>query len=146
VAAPPTASPAPLPLPRASSLSPLVRRALTRHHPTPSPSSPSRNDHAPRSPPSLNGGHRRACRPPPLRPPACPSALYKRRAPSPNPPAPLPLLSSPARATRSLAGAGAPPTALAVDLLHRRLYLPSKASGEFLESSSSFWCSFRVKW
>jgi hypothetical protein len=40
--------------------------------------------------------------------------------------------------------AGAPP--LAVDLLRRRLYLPSKASGEFLKFSSSFWCSSRAKW
>jgi hypothetical protein len=46
--------------PRAASPSPLVRRALTRHRPAPSPSYPSRNGRAPRSPPSLNGGRRRA--------------------------------------------------------------------------------------
>jgi hypothetical protein len=88
----------------------------------------------------LNGGRRCARCPPPLRPSACPSALYKRRAPPPIPPTPLPPLSSPARA---LSGASPEPELrrppLAVDLLLACFLLLSKLPGEFLLLSSSFW-------
>jgi hypothetical protein len=113
-----------------------VRR--THSGTVPTSSSPG-NGRAPRPPPGHNGGRWCACHPPPLRPSACPSTLYKKRAPPPIPPAPLPPLYSPARATRSFAGARALPTAPRRRSPLGWFLLLSKLPGELLLLSSSFW-------
>jgi hypothetical protein len=123
---------------------PLPNSAPVHSLTVPAPSSPG-NGRAPRPPPSFNGGRWRARRPPPLHRLAYPSALYKRRAPPPNPSAPLPPLSSPARA---LPGASPEPEPrrphLAADPLLWRLSFLFEQLSETPCLSSLFWCFFPV--
>jgi hypothetical protein len=109
VAAPATASPTLLPLPRASCPYLLVRRALTRRRPAPSSSSPSRNGRPPKlhralmvavgvPPPTTSGT-------PPL-----PSEANKRRSPSTSNPHRSPKLSLSRQSAAPRSRAGAPPS------------------------------------